>query len=162
MFTAVESQVTSRCFLAGEILCWNPTACEGFPPTFLQASFITALHSLSPFPFMISKSNHKHGRTTNTQTSKHKQKTSKTRYTRTHVLKSQQTRKNEAMSREHAIMCRNKQEFVQKRENKVNVPLHKKAGLKYVRGKRHPHPCKHQAARTKDNPTPTAPRRTVE
>jgi hypothetical protein len=42
----------------------------------------------------------------------------------THVLRNQKKkRKKEAMSREHAIMCRNKQEIVQKGKNEANMPL---------------------------------------
>jgi hypothetical protein len=117
-FALVDSKVISRCFLAGEIICWNPAACLGFllPPIKPGLSQRCAHHKgcrngiFTSLPFMISNNHHTHGRT---HTCEH---------TQTHPYQNPETQacdqnprnKNEAMSRERAIRCRKKQEFVGK------------------------------------------------
>jgi hypothetical protein len=56
----------------------------------------------------------------------------------THVLKNQQTRKNEAMSREQAVMCRKTQEFV---NNEVNMQSLEESRPEISPMNKPPQPC---------------------
>jgi hypothetical protein len=128
----------------------------GLTTTFVQACFITALRSsyhkvcrngiFTILPFIISNNTHIQGRT-HTYTHAH---THTNPDIQTHVILNQHKRKNEAMSREHAIMCREKQEFFSKPKMRNKLFL-QESRPQISPGQMAPDPCNNQAARTKDN-----------
>jgi hypothetical protein len=112
-------------------------------------------------PFMIPNNTHINERT---HTYKHTQTHTHTHtHTRTHKPRKTHThkRKNEAMSREHAIMCREKQGLFSKPNlNEVNMLFFQESRPQISQAKKAP-ACIPPPSRTNQTkPNPTAPRRT--